>query len=51
IVFDQPYNRDLEGPRATDWDQLADMVLAEVEERRLQAALPLDVGRRAAGRG
>ncbi len=51
IVFDQPYNRDLDGPRATDWGQLTDMVLAELAERRLQSALPLDLGDRVTGRG
>ena len=29
IVFDQPYNRDLPGPRAADWDQ-AESVIAEL---------------------
>jgi 5'-nucleotidase len=51
IVFDQPYNRDLGGPRATDWDQLAGMVLEEHQRRTLQAALPLDAAARAIGRG
>ena len=51
IVFDQPYNRDLAGPRAVDWEQLAAMVLEEQSALRLQAALPLDVEGRVRGRG
>lgn len=27
IVFDQPYNRDLAGPRVTDWAEVEDLVL------------------------
>ena len=27
VVFDQPYNRHLDGPRATNWAELADYVL------------------------
>jgi len=51
IVFDQPYNRDLEGPRATDWEQLAGMVLEEQARRSLQTVLPLDAASGAVGRG
>lgn len=51
IVFDQPYNRELAGPRATDWDQLASMVLEEQARRSLQVALPLDAPSGAVGRG
>ncbi len=51
IVFDQPYNRDLDGPRATDWEQLTAMVLDELTTRRLQAALPLGTTTATVGRG
>ncbi len=32
IVFDQPYNRTLPGPRATSWDQVYDLVMAAKTE-------------------
>jgi len=28
IVFDQPYNQDVPGPRARDWDEAHDLILA-----------------------
>ncbi|UDY36474.1 5' nucleotidase, NT5C type [Dermatobacter hominis] len=33
VVFDQPYNRDLDGPRAVDWNE-AEAVLAELVATR-----------------
>jgi 5'(3')-deoxyribonucleotidase len=33
IVFDQPYNRDLEGPRARDWAEVEEIVLGMLTER------------------
>jgi 5'(3')-deoxyribonucleotidase len=47
VVFDAPYNRDLEGPRAETWADVEQAVSAIVFERGipLQAALPgLDDG-------
>jgi 5'-nucleotidase len=41
IVFDQPYNRDLAGPRATDWAEVHDLVRAELDARTRQLPLPL----------
>lgn len=32
IVFDQPYNRDLDGPRVADWAELETMVMALATE-------------------
>jgi len=32
IVFDQPYNRDLDGLRATNWDQVEDIVYGLMAE-------------------
>lgn len=58
IVFDQPYNVDLPGPRATGWDQVEELVLELAAARRaVQPQLPgIDAGadrldrRRAGGR-
>ena len=36
VVFDQPYNRDLDGPRAADWVE-AETVLAELVATRMGA--------------
>lgn len=47
IVFDQPYNRDLDGPRATNWDEVEQIVLGWVAERHgaAQSQLPgVDAG-------
>lgn len=42
VVFDQPYNRSLPGPRAADWAEVEDLVGARVAEAglTLQSALP-----------
>ena len=42
IVFDQPYNRDIDGPRADDWAGIEDLVGARVAEvgSTLQSPLP-----------
>jgi 5'-nucleotidase len=41
IVFDQPYNRDVDGPRAADWSTVASMVVDLVAVRRpVQGPLP-----------
>jgi 5'(3')-deoxyribonucleotidase len=42
IVFDQPYNRQLDGPRATDWTEAEELVGARVAELglALQPSLP-----------
>jgi 5'(3')-deoxyribonucleotidase len=42
IVFDQLYNRELDGPRAADWNEVEEQVGARVAESglTLQAALP-----------
>jgi 5'-nucleotidase len=42
IVFDQPYNRALPGPRAHDWDEVVALVEAELEGRARHLPLPLD---------
>ncbi|MEX2503993.1 MAG: hypothetical protein WD378_04035 [Egicoccus sp.] len=42
IVFDQPYNRDLPGPRATSWQDVVAKVQAEFEARERQVRLPLE---------
>lgn len=34
LIFDQPYNRHVPGPRVHDWAEAADAVLAEREARR-----------------
>lgn len=47
IVFDAPYNRHLDGPRAATWSEVEDLVLALAAEqgRSLQVPLPgLDAG-------
>ncbi len=41
IVFDQPYNRHLPGPRATGWTDVVARVEAELSARRRQIPLPL----------
>lgn len=41
IVFDQPYNRDLPGPRATSWADVVATVRAELDARDRQVPLPL----------
>jgi len=33
IVFDQPYNRDVEGPRACSWPEVEDLVLGLLQDR------------------
>jgi 5'(3')-deoxyribonucleotidase len=42
IVFDAPYNRDVEGPRARDWGEVEQLVVARVAELGvpLQPQLP-----------
>ena len=40
IVFDQPYNRDLDGPRAQDWSELGEMVTGRLERWRAGGELP-----------
>jgi 5'-nucleotidase len=42
IVFDQPYNRTLEGPRAANWAEVETLVAERVAAAgfTLQAALP-----------
>ena len=42
IVFDQPYNRDVDGPRARDWADVEELVAARVTElgASLQEPLP-----------
>jgi 5'-nucleotidase len=42
IVFDQPYNRELPGPRAHDWDEVVALVEAELDGRARHVPLPLD---------
>jgi len=41
IVFDQPYNRDLPGPRATSWADVVALVRAEFDARARHLQLPL----------
>ena len=41
IVFDQPYNRHLAGPRASAWDEVVTLVLDELDGRQRQLPLPL----------
>jgi 5'(3')-deoxyribonucleotidase len=41
IVFDQPYNRHLAGPRARTWTEVLDRVRAELDARERQLPLPL----------
>lgn len=42
IVFDQPYNRELEGPRARTWDEAEDHVVALVLARGIPVQGTLD---------
>lgn len=47
IIFDQPYNAHLDGPRAHSWNELEDMVMALAADRvgSLQPQLPgVDAG-------
>lgn len=44
IVFDQPYNRHLAGPRAHDWREVRALVTAVLDARDRQIALPLTEG-------
>lgn len=46
IVFDQPYNQDLDGPRAATWNEVEDIVVHLMAERApVQHQLPgLDAG-------
>jgi 5'-nucleotidase len=41
IVFDQPYNRDIDGPRAADWAEVYNQVGARVTEAGLSLQAPL----------
>jgi 5'(3')-deoxyribonucleotidase len=41
IVFDQPYNRDIDGPRADDWAGIEDLVGARVAQLGLTLQSPL----------
>jgi 5'(3')-deoxyribonucleotidase len=41
IVFDQPYNRGVEGPRAADWSEVENLVGAEVAALGLSLQPPL----------
>ncbi|MFA9445627.1 hypothetical protein [Egicoccus sp. AB-alg6-2] len=43
IVFDQPYNRDLPGPRAHTWEDVVALVEAEFAARERQVPLPLEL--------
>jgi 5'-nucleotidase len=42
LVFDQPYNRHLAGPRVHDWREVTAFVRGLLEGRRRQLPLPLD---------
>jgi 5'-nucleotidase len=42
IVFDQPYNRELAGPRVGSWGEVVAFVLGLLEGRRAQLPLPLE---------
>ena len=42
IVFDQRYNRHLDGPRASSWDDVVALVLDEVRARDRNVPLPLE---------
>lgn len=42
IVFDQRYNRHLDGPRARSWDEVVAMVEDEVRAGQRNVPLPLD---------
>lgn len=43
IVYDQPYNRHVSGPRARSWDQVEELVLAQMSDLgvTIQGKLPL----------
>jgi 5'-nucleotidase len=41
VVFDQPYNREVAGPRAVDWGGVEDLVGARVAELGLALQAPL----------
>ena len=41
IVFDQPYNRGIDGPRATDWAGVEELVGARVADLGLSLQAPL----------
>lgn len=34
VIFDQPYNRDLRGPRASGWDEVEEIVMARLTEHQ-----------------
>ena len=41
IVFDQPYNQEMEGPRATSWREVEEIVIeAAARHRGVQTSLP-----------
>jgi 5'-nucleotidase len=42
VVFDQPYNRDLAGPRVGSWSEITAFVLGLLAGRRAQLPLPLE---------
>ncbi len=42
IVFDQPYNRHLSGPRATSWQDVVTHIQADLDARGRHVPLPLD---------
>jgi 5'-nucleotidase len=42
IVFDQPYNQQLPGPRAATWQEVVAQVRAVLDTHRRQPALPLE---------
>jgi 5'-nucleotidase len=44
IVFDQPYNRELPGPRASSWQDVVATVRSELDARDRQVPLPLTEG-------
>ena len=50
VVFDQPYNRDVDGPRAVGWEEVEEWVasVAAAQGRPLQSQFPGmdDPGRR-----
>lgn len=52
IVFEQPYNVDIEGPRATDWSEVEELVLdAAAAKRAVQPQFPgIDAGSDRLGR-
>jgi 5'-nucleotidase len=42
VVFDQPYNRHLPGPRAASWEDVVAIIEDELAGRRRHVPLPLD---------